>query len=314
VSADLVTVGSVALDTIETPFGRREEILGGAASHFSLAASVFTPVRLVGVVGEDFPAAQLQPLQGRAIDLSGLQAVAGTSFRWEGRYHLDMNQRDTLKLDLGVFATFRPHLPAEFTSSEVLFLANIDPDLQLQVLDQFGAARLTGCDTIDHWIREKRDRIDELFSRVDLVFLNEDEARLYAGTSNLHRAARAILDRGCRAVLLKKGENGAIVLRRRDGADALEVFAVAAYPLEEVVDPTGAGDAFAGGVMGTLARNADFGLERLREAAVVGSVVASFNVEGFGVERMLDVRLEDVEGRYDAMRRMVMFEPAPAAG
>jgi sugar/nucleoside kinase (ribokinase family) len=293
----------VALDTVETPFETRPDVLGGAAAHFSISASLFAPVRLVGVVGDDFPSEKLDVLRKRDIDLAGLAVVDGPSFRWRGRYHLDMDHRDTLELDLGVFATFRPRLPEGWEQTPVVFLANIDPELQLHVLDQAEGARLTACDTIEHWIREKREQVDELFGRVDLVFLNEDEARLYADTPNLHRAAASILARGCRAVLVKKGENGALVARRGASGE-IESFVCPAYPLEEVVDPTGAGDAFAGGVIGHLAATGDFELGSLREATAVGTVMASYTVEGFGPGALESVSAGDVDGRYRTVRQM----------
>jgi sugar/nucleoside kinase (ribokinase family) len=302
--ATILVVGSVALDSIETPFETREDVLGGAAVHFSAAASLFTTVRLVAVVGRDFPLDALDILRRRGVDLDGLEIVDGPSFRWRGRYHLDMNHRDTLDLQLGVFSEFRPKLPSSYLDSEVVFLANTDPELQLRVLGQAHAARLTACDTIDHWITEKRAAVDELFGRVDLVFLNEDEARLYAGTPNLQKAAAAILARGCRAVLVKKGENGALVVSRRpDGG--VDTFAGAAYPLEEITDPTGAGDAFAGGVMGLLAAARDYELASLRRAVVTGAVLASFNVEGFGLHGLERIALADVDQRLETVRAMV---------
>ena len=262
------------------------------------------PCAWSALVGNDFPLEELDILRKRNVDLDGLEIVEGPSFRWRGRYHLDMNHRDTLDLQLGVFSEFRPKLPEAYLDSEVVFLANTDPDLQLQVLGQAHAARLTACDTIDHWITEKRGAIDELFGRVDIVFLNEDEARLYADTPNLQIAAGKILDRGCRAVLIKKGENGALVMSR--GADgATQTFVCAAYPLEEVVDPTGAGDAFAGGVMGSLAATRDYELASLRRAVVTGAVLASFNVEGFGPHGLEPVGLSDVEQRFEAVRALV---------
>jgi len=302
-ASPILVVGSVALDTIETPFAVREDVLGGAAVHFSAAASLFAAVRLVGVVGQDFPMAELDFLRRRGVDLGGLAVVDGPSFRWRGRYHLDMDHRDTLDLQLGVFAGFQPEVPADWRDTPILFLANIDPDIQLRVLDQVPAARLKACDTIDHWIREKRAAVDQLFGRVDLVFINEDEARLYADTPNLQRAAATILDRGCRAVLIKKGENGALVVTR--GGDGREVFLAVAYLLEEVIDPTGAGDAFAGGVMGALAQAGDYDLAGLRRAVVTGTVMASFNVEGFGPHGLERVSAADVDQRYRAIRDMV---------
>jgi sugar/nucleoside kinase (ribokinase family) len=305
-AAPILVVGSVALDSIETPFETREDVLGGAAVHFSAAASLFTEVRLVAVVGRDFPLDALDILRRRGVDLEGLEIVDGPSFRWRGRYHLDMNHRDTLDLQLGVFSDFHPKLPQTYLDSEVVFLANTDPDLQLRVLDQAGAARLTACDTIDHWINEKRGAIDQLFSRVDIVFLNEDEARLYADTPNLQKAAAAILARGCRAVLIKKGENGALVVSQNPEGGR-ETFVSVAYPLEDVVDPTGAGDAFAGGVMGALASTRDFDLGGLRRAVVTGAVLASFNVEGFGPHGLEPVTRDDVAARLETVREIVSW-------
>ncbi|HEV3230677.1 MAG TPA: PfkB family carbohydrate kinase [Candidatus Dormibacteraeota bacterium] len=308
-AAPILVAGSVALDSIETPFTVRDDVLGGAATHFSAAASLFAPVRLVGVVGADFPMAELDFLRRRGVDLSGIEVAAGPSFRWRGRYHLDMDHRDTLDLQLGVFASFRPTLPPAFRDSPVLFLANVDPEVQLHVLGQAGGVRLVACDTIDHWINEKRERIDELFSRVDLVFLNEDEARLYADTPNLHVAAARILDRGCRAVCLKKGENGALAYLR-DASGVTSLFACPAYPLESVVDPTGAGDAFAGGVLGYLARHGDFNLHRFRQGVTYGTVMASFNVEAFGPASLERLTPADVQARAQQLRRMLELELA----
>jgi len=299
----ILVVGSVALDSVETPFESRDDLLGGAASHFSIAASLFAPIRLVAVIGGDFPDDKLEVLRRRDIDLAGLAVADGPSFRWRGRYHLDMDHRDTLDLQLGVFGDFRPELPPGWGDTPITFLANIDPDLQLHVLDQARGARLTACDTIEHWILEKREKVDQMLARVDMVFMNEDEARLYADTPNLHRAAGAILDRGCRAALIKKGENGVLVVQKRaDGSR--QTFVCSAYPLEEVVDPTGAGDAFAGGVMGALAASGDFELSGLRRAVAIGTVVASFAVEGFGPGGLERVDLAALDPRYDAVREM----------
>jgi sugar/nucleoside kinase (ribokinase family) len=299
----ILVVGSVALDSIETPFETRNDLLGGAAAHFSIAASLFAPVRLVAVIGRDFPEDRLEVLRRRDIDLAGLSVADGPSFRWRGRYHLDMDHRDTLDLQLGVFADFRPELPPGWGDTPVTFLANIDPDLQLHVLDQANGTHLTACDTIEHWIFEKRDKVDEMLSRVDLVFMNEDEARLYAGTPNLHRAAEMILDRGCRAALIKKGENGSLVVRRLPGGGT-ETFVCSAYPAEEVVDPTGAGDAFAGGVMGVLAATRSSDLGELRRAVRVGTILASYNVEGFGPQALEKVGMDDVLARYRHVKEM----------
>jgi len=302
----ILVVGSVALDSVETPVESRDDLLGGAASHFSISASLFVPLRLVAVIGLDFPDDKLGVLRRRNIDLAGLEVMDGPSFRWRGRYHRDMEHRDTLDLQLGVFADFRPRLPQGWNTTPVTFLANIDPDLQLHVLRQATGTRLTACDTIEHWIMEKRSRVDEVLSSVDLAFMNEDEARLYAGTPNLQRAAATILERGCRAVLIKKGENGVLVMHRQpDGS--LATFVCSAYPLEEVVDPTGAGDAFAGGVMGWLAATGDLDLVGLRQAVAVGTVMASFAVEGFGPGALESVTEQALWGRYAVLRNL----PAP---
>lgn len=288
----LVVVGSVALDTVETPRGRAEDVLGGAALYFSLAASFFAPVRMVGVVGADFPRGTLDELRQRGIDLGGVEEAAGPTFRWTGRYHEDVNVRDTLHLDLGVFADFRPKLPDAYRDSQYVFLANIDPVLQASVLDQLHAPGLVGCDTMNHWIVESRPALTGLLERVGILVINDEEARLLSGERNVVRAAARILQMGPKAVLIKRGEYG--VIQFAGGS----VFAVPAFPLEEVTDPTGAGDCFAGGFMGELARSGDTSPASLRRAIVYGSVMGSFVVEDFGPRRLLQLSAEDVERRY----------------
>jgi sugar/nucleoside kinase (ribokinase family) len=288
----LVVVGSVALDTVETPRGRAEDVLGGAALYFSLAASFFTPVRMVGVVGADFPRAALDELRQRNIDLRGVEEAPGTTFRWTGRYHEDVNVRDTLHLDLGVFANFRPTLPETYRDSQYVFLANIDPLLQASVLDQLRAPGLIGCDTMNHWITESRPALTQLLARVGILVINDEEARLLSGERNVVRAAAKILEMGPRAVLIKRGEYGVIQFAGNS------VFAVPAFPLEEVTDPTGAGDCFAGGFMGELARSGETSPAALRRAIVYGSVMGSFVVEDFGPRRLLELTAADVERRY----------------
>ena len=288
----LVVVGSVALDTVETPRGRADEVLGGAALYFSLAASFFTPVRMVGVVGADFPRATLEELRRRNIDLAGVEEAPGTTFRWTGRYHEDVNVRDTLHLDLGVFADFRPKLPEAYRDSQYVFLANIDPVLQASVLDQLRAPGLVGCDTMNHWIVESRPALTSLLSRVGILVINDEEARLLSGERNVVRAAAKILEMGPQAVLIKRGEYG--VIQFAGGS----IFAVPAFPLEEVTDPTGAGDCFAGGFMGELARSGDTSPAALRRAIVYGSVMGSFVVEDFGPRRLLQLTAEEVDHRY----------------
>jgi sugar/nucleoside kinase (ribokinase family) len=288
----IAVVGSVAFDTIETPIGRAEEVLGGSATHFAVAASFFAPVHLVAVVGEDFPDAEREYLASRNIDLSGLEARPGRTFRWTGRYHEDMNVRDTLDLQLNVFADFRPTLSETVRRAPIVFLANIDPRLQDAVLEQFDDPALVACDTMNHWIDSARSPLEDLLPRVDLLVLNDEEARLLSGEQNVSRAARRILELGPRSVLVKRGEYGAILF----SPDS--VFAVPAYPLEEVFDPTGAGDTFAGGAVGYLAATGERSEAGLRRAIVYGSVLASYVVEDFGGQRLRTLTRDDIERRY----------------
>lgn len=288
----IAVVGSVAFDTIETPAGRAEEELGGSATHFAVAASFFTTVHLVAPVGDDFPASARAYLAGRGIDLGGLEHRPGRTFRWHGRYHEDVNRRDTLHLDLGVFADFRPAVSAAVRRAPIVFLGNIDPRLQEAVLAQFTGPTLVGLDTMNHWIESARDALEALLPRVDLLVLNDEEARLLARENHVPRAARRILAMGCRSVLVKRGEYGAILF------SPASVFAVPAYPLEEVFDPTGAGDTFAGGLFGWLAATGDRSEANLRRGIVYGSVLASFVVEDFGGRRLERLQRDDIERRY----------------
>lgn len=288
----LLVVGSVAIDTVETPAGRAEHAIGGAALYFAMAASFFAPVRMVAVVGDDFPEDVLAELRRRGVDLSGLERRPGRTFRWSGRYHEDMNLRDTLHLDLGVFAEFAPKLPASYRDSQHVFLANIDPRLQASVLDQLAAPGVVGCDTMNHWILEARPDLERLLARVGILVINDEEARLLSGERNVVRAARRVLEMGPKALLVKRGEYGVIQF------SSDHVFAVPAFPLEEVFDPTGAGDCFAGGFMGELARSGDSSLGGIRRAIVYGSVMASFVVEDFSFKRLLGLTPEAIERRY----------------
>jgi sugar/nucleoside kinase (ribokinase family) len=291
-NASIVVVGSVFFDSIETPHGKAERALGGAATYFAVAASFFAPVRMVAAVGDDFPAEEIEFLERRGIDLSGLQRRAGRTGFWAGRYHEDMNQRDTLDLQLNVFADFRPQLPASHRDAPYVFLANIDPKLQALVLDQLGAPALVGCDTMNHWITGSRGDLERLLSRVGILVINDEEARLLSGERNVVKAARRLLAMGPRRVLIKRGEYGVIQF----SGDT--VFAVPAFPLEEVFDPTGAGDTFAGGLMGELARSGDQSEGGLRRAIVYGSVMASFVVEDFGMARLRRLTDADIQHRY----------------
>ncbi len=288
----VLVVGTVAFDSIETPFGSAERILGGSASYFALGASFFAPVRIVGVIGEDFPQDYIDVFKQRQIDLEGLQRNQGDTFHWRGRYHEDINLRDTLELHLNVLAGFEPKLPEGYRDAEYVFLGNIDPVMQLEVLRQLRSMKLVVCDTMDHWIRESQEDLKKVLQRIEILVINDSEARLLSGYDNIVKAARAILKMGPKMVLIKRGEYG--VLQFSDSA----VFATPAYPLEEVFDPTGAGDSFAGGFLGHLARSGDQSQGGLRRAIVYGSVVASFTVEDFGVKRLTDVSLAEIEERY----------------
>lgn len=288
----ILVVGSVFIDTIETPHGRADRVLGGAAMYFSIAASYFAPVRMVATVGDDFPDEELAFLRSRDIDLGGLQRQPGKTGSWSGKYHEDMNRRDTLGLDLGVFGSFNPQLPDAYRDLPYAFLANIDPKLQRRVLDQMPGARLVGCDTMNHWIAEARGEIEALLARVDLLVINDEEANLLSGERNVVRAARKLLAMGPKRVLIKRGEYGVIQF----SPDS--VFAIPAFPLEQVFDPTGAGDTFAGGLMGELARSGDDSERSLRRAIVYGSVMASFCVEDFGADRLRRLTHEEIEQRY----------------
>ncbi|HEU4453600.1 MAG TPA: PfkB family carbohydrate kinase [Longimicrobium sp.] len=304
----LLVVGSVALDTVETPFGRAEDALGGSATFFSAAASLFGPVQLVGVVGDDYPTDALAFLAERGVDLAGLETAAGESFRWSGVYSYDLNSRETLETRLGVFADFQPKIPEAFRDAEWVFLGNIDPELQHGVLDQVRSPRLVACDTMNLWIDIKRDRLVELLGRVDLLMVNDGEARQLSGEHNLSKAARWILDRGPRCLIIKKGEHGAILFTPHS------VFFAPGYPLEDVFDPTGAGDAFAGGFMGHLAQCGRLEDADLRRAMVYGSALGSFAVEKFSVERFRDLTGDEIEDRVRAFREMTVFELPVDAG
>jgi sugar/nucleoside kinase (ribokinase family) len=306
----ILVVGSVALDRIETPFATAESTLGGAATYFSAAASLFHPVQLVGVVGDDFPLDELSFLTDRGVDLAGLERAPGESFFWAGRYDYDMNSRTTLETRLGVFADFRPRIPEAFRAAEFVFLANIDPDLQHEVLDQVARPRFVACDTMNYWIESKRDSLVRLLGRVDCVLLNDSEARELSGDHNLKRAARWIREHGPRIVVVKKGEHGALLF-----TDSHTFFAPG-YPLEEVFDPTGAGDAFAGGFMGWLAYAGKVDEDELCRAMIYGSATGSLACERLGVGRLVDLEIDEIHDRVREFRRLTAFESpvAPVHG
>ena len=298
----LLVVGSVALDTVETPFGTATDALGGSATFFAAAASLFSEVQLVGVVGSDFPLRELDFLAGRGVDLRGLEQVAGESFRWSGVYSYDLNSRETRETRLGVFADFQPRIPAPFRDAEWVFLGNIDPVLQLEVLEQVRAPRLVACDTMNYWINGKREDLLRLLARVDLLLVNDTEARELSGDHNLFRAARWIQKHGPDMVIVKKGEHGAILFANDT------IFFTPGYPLEEVFDPTGAGDAFAGGFMGYLARCGSIATDDLRRAMVYGSALGSYAVEEFSVQRLARLTPDDVQARVRSFRDLTAFD------
>lgn len=302
----VLIVGSVALDSVETPFGKVEKVLGGAAVYSSVAASFFAPVCLVGVVGDDFPEEHLEFLASRDIDMRGLRVVPGKkTFHWKGAYFGDLNDAHTIDTELNVFEEFRPELPAEYRSCKYVFLANIDPDLQLEVLSQIESPRLVACDTMNFWIERKRAQLLEVLKRVDIAFMNDAEARQLTAEPNLNRAASEIHKLGPKYVIVKKGEHGAVLY-----CDSDLCFIAAPYPLYEVVDPTGAGDSFAGGFMGYMARTGAINSRNLRRAVVYGSTLASFNVQDFSLNRLRSLTMDDINRRYEEFRRIVHFEPA----
>ena len=298
---NVLVVGTVAFDSIETPFGSAERILGGSAAYFALGASFFAPIRVVGVVGEDFPQDYLDIFTQRNIDIAGIERAQGDTFHWRGRYHEDINLRDTVELHLNVLAGFEPKLPEPYRDADYVFLGNIDPIMQMEVLRQIRRLKLVVLDTMDHWIRERQQELKRVIERIEILVVNDSEARLLSGYDNIVKAARAILKMGPKMVLIKRGEYG--VLQFSDSS----VFATPAYPLEEVFDPTGAGDSFAGGFLGQLARSGDQSQGGLRRAIVYGSVVASFTVEDFGVKRLTDVSLAEIEERYQRFVQLTDF-------
>jgi sugar/nucleoside kinase (ribokinase family) len=304
----LTVVGSIAFDAVKTPFGERERMLGGAAVHFSLAASFFTQVRPVGPVGDDFGPAEFEVLERREILTEDIERVAGgQSFFWRGHYDFDLNTAHTDDTQLGVFETFEPKLSAAAQAADTLFLANIQPDLQRQVRAQCGGASLSGLDSMNLWIEIAKDSLLAAIADVNVLVVNDAEIRMLTGESNLARAARAVMDLGPRAVVAKQGEYGA-ALFTGDG-----FFALPGFPLEDVRDPTGAGDSFAGGFFGYLdGLDGEPSDADLRRAMGYGTVLASFNVEEFGTERVSRLSREEIEARFEMLRQMTQFEPLPA--
>lgn len=300
----VLVVGSIALDTVKTPLEEHADLLGGSASYAAVGASFFSPVQLVGIVGKDFPQAHIDYFGQRQIDLAGLQIAEGKTFRWSGEYHWDLNTRSTRSVELNVFESFTPTLPASYANTPYLLLANIAPKLQSHVLDQIQRPRFVIADTMDLWIDIAKDDLLALLQRVDMLILNDSEARQLTGQTSLIKAGTQIRKLGPKYVAIKKGEHGCLLF----GKDAF--FSCGAYPLEDIHDPTGAGDTFAGGLVGYLAsqNSADISFEQLRKAVVHGSVLASFNVEAFSLERLRRLERSDIEQRYQSFKLMSHFE------
>ena len=293
----------MALDTVKTPIGEAVDALGGAADYSSVAASFFSPVQLVGVVGSDFPVEHLDFLSSRNIDLTGVQIVqGGQTFRWSGYYDFDLNVAHTLETHLNVFADFSPTLPDDYRAADYVFLANIDPDLQLEVLNQVTNPKLTMCDTMNFWIEGKRSALLKVLERVDIAVLNDAEARQLTGTLSTIKAAKEIQCIGPKVVIIKKGEHGALLFHNG------RHFSAPSYPLETIADPTGAGDSFAGGFIGYLASKDDISEKSMRKAVVYGSVMASFNVEDFSLNRMRTLDSKQINSRYQAFRDIAFFD------
>lgn len=295
----IVVLGTVALDTVRTPHGRRERMLGGSAVHFSMSARLFTQVNLVAVVGKDFPAAHVNFLRRKGITLTSLTQGAGETFKWEGEYEGDLNSARTLNTELGVLSAFEPAISDEERRIKYIFLANVDPEIQSRLLDRMRAAKFVGLDSMNYWIHHKRDALIRLMKRVTIYVANDQEARLLSGEHNLIKAARCLVGLGPQMVLIKKGEHG-ILFYSRDF-----IFCLPAYPTPRVIDPTGAGDTFAGGFMGYLAKTNRLNQAAVKRAVAYGTVAASFNVEGFGLERTARLRTADVDKRLAQFKRCV---------
>ena len=297
----ILVVGSVALDTVKTPAGKRSQVLGGSAVYFSVSASYFSKVRLVAVVGSDFPVKYVRLLKNKGVDSRGLEVKRGRTFRWEGEYDKNLSDAQTRSTHLNVFSAFKPKIPKEYRNSKYLFLANIDPELQESVLSQVSRPKLVACDTMNYWIQNKRKQLLRLLKKVDIFFLNESEARELTAECNLIKAAKALIKFGPKRVIIKKGEHGALLLVKNSA------FCAPAFLLESVVDPTGAGDTFAGGVMGYLAKSGKFNDNTLRNAIVYGGVMATFAVEGFSLQRLASISKKDIDKRIKKFKNFTCF-------
>ncbi|MFH0859683.1 MAG: PfkB family carbohydrate kinase [Candidatus Altiarchaeota archaeon] len=298
---ELVAMGTIALDTIKTPFGRKENILGGSAVYFSLASNFFTRCGIIGVVGKDFPGEHIRFLESKGIDVRGVERSDGETFRWEGYYEYDMNEAHTLRTELNVLETFKPKIPKEYKSCKFLFLANTDPELQLETLEEI-KPQYSFCDTMNFWIEHKKKQLEKVLKKVDMAIINEGEARMYWDEPNLIRCGRSFLKMGIDRLIIKKGEHGALYFSKDS------FFSAPAYPLENLKDPTGAGDSFAGGTVGHLAKHGILDDKWIKKSMVCGSVIASYVVEDFSIDRMRTVTQEDIEKRYAEFRDIVAFD------
>jgi sugar/nucleoside kinase (ribokinase family) len=305
----ILVVGSVALDTVETPFTRVEETLGGAASYFTTAASLYSQVNLVAIVGSDFPSEHLDFWRRRPVNLAGLRIEEGRTFRWTARYHMDMNSRDTLDTQLGVYAGFHPIIPEDYRSSKLLFLANIQPELQMEVLEQVPGVRLSVLDTMELWIMTARSQLTEVIKGVDVLLMSEEEVRQYTNRTSIVSGVRQLLDMGLQYVVVKQGSYGALLFSA-DGT----YFSAPTYPLEEVIDPTGAGDAFAGGFLGYLSTvepklDGHYTIDEIKRAVVHGNIIGSYVCEDFSIGRLRTLTMDDVARRYRSLVECSHFDP-----
>ncbi|MFH0921261.1 MAG: PfkB family carbohydrate kinase [Fibrobacterota bacterium] len=298
----LLIVGSIGIDTIHTEHGSAVDCLGGSASYAAVAAGFFDNVRLVGIVGDDFPQENIRLFRKKNVDLEGLQVVKkGKTFRWTGKYHENFSTRDTLEIHLNVFEAFRPQLPQSYKNTPFVLLANIDPELQLQVLDQMRRPKFTAADTMDLWLNIKRDKVEELIRRVDLIVMNDEEAQQYSGEKNLVRAGKRILKSGVSYAIVKKGSHGALLFSKK------EIFQLPAWPLERVIDPTGAGDTFIGAFMGVLSSAGKVTPQTLRRAMASGTAAASYNVEAFSLDNLKKISRNDLLKRIRGLSAMTRF-------
>jgi sugar/nucleoside kinase (ribokinase family) len=301
-TASILVVGSVAFDSLKTPFGHADEILGGAATYFSVAASYFAPVRVVAVVGSDFPQKELEVFRKHQIDIAGLAQVEGRTFRWKGEYGYDLNEAKTLDTQLNVFETFKPVIPEAYRSSEYVFLGNINPELQLSVLEQISRPRVVALDTMNFWIKGSMEALKRTIQHVDILVINDAETRMLANEANLVRSANRILEMGPKTLIVKRGEYGVLMFNGKS------VFGAPAFPLEDVYDPTGAGDTFAGGFMGALAHAGEITERAFRRGIIFGSVMASFNVEKFGLQRLTELSRQEIDERFRQFKNLTHFE------